>query len=267
MNPLKLMPLLGLLCYWPGLSAQIQTNLGQGDTTCIFGDKVNVRRQPGPEAQVAFQLTAGEPVVILKVLEERHRVSEVDMPWYLIKTFDGRQGYAWGGIVSLWKIMQDGDVCFAAGVTGKSQYEVRAIQKGVILDRTANSFSVHDDVHAGVLQPGAGGLAGYRDLLIFEIGLEACGYLNYAWHILWNGHNFVSLPPCQYSADSGNYYTEDYLFPDDMKENSDPTRLYFQTDRGEEEYFDNDSGWVIETQTKVVLMQWDGKKYILPKDF
>ena len=268
MHSLKLMPLLGLFCCWQNLDAQVQTYLSIGDTTCVFGDKVNIRTQPGPDAPVAFQLTAGEPLIIVEKREEHYRISEVDMHWYHIKAFDGRQGFVWGGMLSLWGLKQDGDVCFAAGAIGPSVYEVRAIRKGVIVDRTSNTvYAGEGDVHQGTIEPGARGLAGYRDLLIFGAGLEACGYPNYAWYILWNGQNLVSIPLCKYSADGGNYYEESYLFPDDTQQYDDPSRLYFQVDRGEEVTLDNDSGWTTETQTKARLMQWDGKKYMKPKDF
>lgn len=272
MNPLKLMPALGLLLLCQRLSAQHMANLNSGDTTCIFGDKVNVRTQPEANAQVAFQLSAGEPVILLEELKAMYRVADVEMPWCQIRTFDGRKGYVWGGMLSLWGIKQDGAVCFAAGFAGEQpQCEVRAIRNGTIISKVSTTIPVGEGgVNGGKIIPGAKGLVGYRDLLVLNAGLEACGYLQMAWYILWNGQNLVSLPLCKSIFDGGNYYEESYLFPDDMANqqmnSDDPTRIYYQVSTGEEEEFSDESGWETSTSIKVHLLRWDGKKYVKPKE-
>lgn len=284
---MKILPTLTFLVLFfclPTLSAQSMMYTGEGDTTFVFGDKVNVRQQPRTDAQVAFQLVAGDAVVILEEREERSTLNKIDLPWYKVKTFSGQTGYIWGGLLSLWGIQQDGDVKFVAGAVQSDglkpeqdgvptyTFEVRAVRNGTVLNKITTTIQNQGLVRRVPIEIGARGLQGYRALLCFDIGVDACGYPQNEWYILWDGHKLVPLPLTTSMADGGViYHSESYIFPEGPDQSTaghygDPSRIYFSIEHGEEEELDGDNGWNSSSWKRVRPMRWDGKQFIKPKN-
>ncbi len=255
------------------------------DTTCIFGDKINVRSQPKTDAAVAFQLVAGDLVILLEESTERSTLNKIDLPWYKIKTLAGQTGFVWGGLLSLWGVQQDGDVRFVAGVLqsdGKRAdqdgvptytFEVRAVRNGTVLHKVSTQIQNEGSVHPISIEPGARGLKGYRDLLCLDIGFEACGYPQESWYILWDGQKLVPLPLCTSIADAGVFaHSERYIFPQSPYEDipghsGDDSLIYFCIEHYEEEELgEGNEGWNQDSWTRVRPMRWDGKQFLKPKD-
>lgn len=275
-----------------GLLLCIQTLFGQslfyfnaGDTTLVFGERVNVRNQPGTEAPVAFQLAAGDMVILLEERAERSTLKNLDLPWYKIKTASGQTGFIWGGVLSLWGAQQDGDVKFVAGALqsdGKKAeqdgvptytFEVRAVRNGVVVGKVSTTIQNEGMVRPRAIETGARGLQGYRSLLCFDIGVDACGYPNHEWFVLWDGQKLVQLPVITSIADADVFYhVEDYVFPegspfdDSMGHFGDPNLIYLRIAHGEKEELDDNKGWNENSWERARPMRWDGKQFVKPKD-
>ncbi|HNE28228.1 MAG TPA: SH3 domain-containing protein, partial [Saprospiraceae bacterium] len=251
--------LLGLLLSLQTLSGQSLFYFNAGDTTFVFGDKINVRNQPGTDAPVAFQLAAGDMVILLEEREERSTLNKLDQPWYKIKTPSGQTGFIWGGLLSLWGAQQDGEVKFVAGVVQSDgaqpeqdgvptlSVEVRAVRNGAVISKVSTKIQNQGTVRNRSIEFGARGLKGFRDLLCFDIGVDACGYPNDEWYILWDGIKLVPLPIITSIADGGVFYhSEDYLFPEGSPwdENGrsghygDPSLIFLSISHGETEELD-----------------------------
>lgn len=289
MQKTLLVALLGLFG-WCSAGAQQQiVEFNPNDTTYVFGDKINVRSAPGTDAAVAAQLSAGSEVVILERREEKTTLNGVELAWYKVQ-FNGNQtGFVWGGLLSAWGKKRDGDVQFVANVlkgVKKSPedlteytFEVRAIRGNTILSRQSISIATEGSVwNRYPVEPGARGLKGYKTLVQFGVGFEACGYPWYNWYLLWNGTQLVPLPLCESIADGGVFaHVESYLFPQPGPDNgfgqSDPghyqgdSAVYFCIEHTEtEEKEEGKGGWDENSWKRVRPLRWDGKQWIRPKN-
>jgi Bacterial SH3 domain len=212
------------------LTAQAQFDLFfAGDTTYIFGDKVNVRSSSNATAPVVDQLVMGDEVIVLaNSVDSFKSATGVNMPWCEVQYGNNKKGFVWCGMLSMIGKRSLGDVKFVAGKISNTlsstqeeghgdehfMMEIRATKQGRLLSSDtatfhgAGEFSMYDQPVEGAL-----GLKGYSGLLNMSFGYPACGYTFYQWSLLWDGTNLSSLPICQSMADGGAiYYYETYLF-------------------------------------------------------
>lgn len=259
-------------------------NFEVNDTTYVFGDKINVRSKPALDATTLTQLVAGDEVIILEVLKEKNTtLNGLDLPWCKVRFQNNQTGFVWAGLLSAMKKQALGEVRFVAGVVKATRenpddipdyaLEIRAVKKGVILDKKAVNIRNEGSIHPRNLEPGARGLKGYRALLILSMGYEACGYPWNDWYVLWDGSKLQPLPVCSSVADAGAFsHVEEYLFPQGEHEDSPrhyfgEDKVYFSISHYEEEALEtDDGGWNENSWRRVRPMRWDGKNWIRPKE-
>jgi hypothetical protein len=282
MRPKYLLLLLWAVCHLVAiqpLSAQLHP-LAKDVTTCVFGDKVNVRSEAQPDAPVVGQLNGGTTVTILEVSEKQYSVNGNSQPWYRVRYNKDQTGFVWGGLLSLTGEKQGAGVRFAVGMTAFKEkkekgsslvdftLEARVYNgNGVLLAKTAQVFTNFNgsDIYADSVAIGARGLKGYSALLISHIGIEACGYPNDTWYVLWDGKQLVSLPVCTSIGEAGLFYdTHYYSFPADQNswDRRSDTSIFYVEEHSES----GESGAETEEiNIRVRELKWDGAKFVVPK--
>lgn len=248
-----------------------------GDTTWVFGDKINVRTQPAKDAPVAAQLVGGEQVIVLDTAQFM-LMNGLGQRWLKVgfrKNGAAQEGYVWGGLLALGSV-QLGDMRVVYGATSAKieegleglpafQIEVRAFPaNGQLrafatykLDMPGSYISQIGRITSlGLAQFPVGGVK------IWFSG-EACGYPNYDLYVFWDGAKLVPLPSLQSVADGGMlYHGEEYIFPYLQPGYArQPDAIFLKESHSEvihEDEIQSDE-WA-----KVRRMLWDGKKFTKP---
>lgn len=270
-----------LFClFFQNLDAQeLVMSFVEGDTTYVFGDKINARQEPNTTAGVVDQLLAGDEVIIVKATETRSNLNGVDLPWYLVRFKNKQQGYVWGGLLSVMRKAEIKDIRFVASVTkgvkpkeGPTEYtvELRAVRQNVVMQRITKNIKSDGYLYSHALEPGARGLKGYSALIQLELSVGACGYPWYTWYVLWNGNQLHGLPLCESVADGGVFaHTESYEFPQGPDENTpghmgQADEIFFTIEHTETEEMEDGSGFNEDGWKRSRRMRWDGKQWVRP---
>jgi uncharacterized protein YgiM (DUF1202 family) len=77
-----------------------------GDTTYIFGDKVNLRETPSTSGKIIDTAQMGDEVKVVSKSEEVLQINGLEDNWYKV-FISGKTAYVWGGTLS--KIVLKGD--------------------------------------------------------------------------------------------------------------------------------------------------------------
>jgi hypothetical protein len=269
------------LCAWcAGVHAQ-NLHVGFSDMAVVFGDRVNVRKEPSAQAQVTHQLTMGDEVEVLNMSdsENYHTVNGLSLPWMQVKTAQGQTGYIWAGALSMMPSISTDGTSFVAQVVQAKQltaneedgrldivFEMRAIQKNKMVYSDTMHLSVsygayfsYEDSFEGAL-----GLPGEKMLSVFRVGYPACGYDQQNLYMLWDGRKLTKLPLLTFFGDSGMIsYDEQYLFPQHPEEYPLPdVSSFLETNEGiylmithmEMEVFEDGSGLKERKETTCLKM-------------
>ena len=248
-----------------------------GDTTWVFGDKINVRTSPAKDAPVAAQLVGGEQVIVLDTAQFM-LMNGLDQRWLKVgfrKNGAAQEGYVWGGLLALGSV-QLGDMRMVYGAASAKfeegleglpafQIEVRAFPaNGQLRSSATYKLDMPGSYISQIGRVPSLGLAQFPvgGVKIWFSG-EACGYPSYDLYVFWDGAKLVPLPSLQSVADGGMlYHGEEYIFPYLQPEYSrQPDAIFLKESHFEvihEDEIQSDE-WA-----KVRRMLWDGKKFTKP---
>ncbi|MCB0628105.1 MAG: SH3 domain-containing protein [Saprospiraceae bacterium] len=233
-----------------------------GEKVTLFGDRVNLRDQPGTHGQVITQLPVGQPLEILAI-GEKSTINGLDFPWLQIRTAvedKSLTGWLWSGLVSHLEMKGDDGVRFLAGTTGYREetmhIEIRAVKDGKILDQVAES-GTGEPAHFNMLKVFDGrGISGVRHVVQFGFEYEACGYTSTEATLFWDGEHLHHVGTNSYWSDAGvGYSSETYYFPDN--DDGLPDRILYEKEEGNADEVGNGEM----TQVRKAY-RWDGKKLV-----
>jgi hypothetical protein len=233
-----------------------------GEKVTLFGDRVNLRDQPGTHGQVMTQLPVGQLLEILAV-GEKDNINGLDFPWLQIRTAvedESLTGWLWSGLVSHLEMDGEDGVRFLAGTTSYLEetmhMEIRAVKGGKILDQVVET-ATGEPAHFNILKVFDGrGLTGVRHVVQFGFEYEACGYTSTEATLFWDGERLHHAGTNAYWSDAGvGYSNETYYFPDN--DDGLPERILYVKEEGNADEVGNGEM----TQIRKAY-RWDGKKLV-----
>jgi hypothetical protein len=247
-----------------------------GDTTWVFGDKINVRAAANKDAAVAAQLFIGDEVIIRDTMAFL-TMNGMNQRWYKVayaKNGAKQEGYVWGGLLAHGAVkMADVSIVYGlAGTKAKKEeegefvnyiVEFRACSGGKIRSTAQYELGLSDYYGSQYGQMPNLGLTQYRGGIKVGMGFGACGYANYDLYVFWDGNGLVPLPALTSVADAGAFYdVESYIFPYQQPEYTQEAQvILFKAEQMVTLEDENET----DEWTKVRKLIWDGKKYKKPK--
>jgi hypothetical protein len=210
----------------------------EGNTVHIFGDKVNIREEPSVTSNIIETLPIGYPVYIVEKTDERYDINGYIAPWYQVSfTYENedKEGYLWGGLLSIVSLDTDDDKMFLYGITGYNdegdEYisEARIAEDGKILSQTEFTLISGYQEQKGIYDYSVSGTvfdhSGFTTVKnIFNVSFiyEACGFVNGEALIFWDGKDITFGLLTERVSEAGCYRTEaDVFFPAEITGNPD----------------------------------------------
>lgn len=245
--------------------------------TRVFGDKINVRRQPSKNAETSDQLVAGDAVTVLAADTVSMQLNGVTANWHKIsyqKNGTRKEGYVWGGVLALgafevkdltfvYGLVQPGEAKTEEGDNLQAfRTEIRAVRAGKVIATAAFDFNVEPGYYTDSRLFGSLGLKPFSNVLNIDFSYDACGYASYHFWCLWDGKQLVALPELISIADAGAFaFSESYIFPEDPEGMGGPDELLYRHDHYETI---DEEGLESDRRVRVRKMLKKGNSYTKP---
>lgn len=190
----------------------------------VFGDSVNVRRNPSKLSEKTGVLAIGQRIRLETRSEKVDTINGIKNYWYKIRT-EELTGWIFGGFIAqqAFGSLSDTHVKFLCGVKRVQNidggifpvYQVVAIQNNRIIDVLEDPVFSH---YFGVIQTiGSVGLA-LKDVLVIHVPCHGgCGCSAGELVVFWDGKTFSKVERLLGTADAWASESVDFIYPTDME--------------------------------------------------
>lgn len=244
----------------------------KGSTVYLFGDRVNIRQQPGVQGKPTHMLPVGHPVTIQQKSENTYTSSGFVQNWYKIAyNWEGsdHSGFIWGGLLSLTQNDLSGNRKLVTGITGfnaSKQFtgEARLIHRGKVISTiqiiphyTYGSEDGRYYYYTRSSVIGNMGLESIDRMIKLYFGYDACMHASGDIYVGIAGNRLVHVVKTSNIGDAGVFRSEEKaVFPGDkggIKNTVIVIGQQYQFDEGKSNYK--------LTGTEKKVYRWDGKGF------
>lgn len=199
-------------------------NFEKGTMQKVLVNETNVRERPNLESNVVATLHEGQRIKIESEPDRILQLADRVAPWYKISfDADGKRktGYVWAANLCIGYRHLDG-YDFLWGASGSKQDEIKMEVK--VLKNKIHQQSIFYEINVYESLAYVSfkwlntnkGLKGVENILVAEVGGEACGIPTYVKNMLWFNGQLKPLPTLMLVSDAGIFYhTEELIFPND----------------------------------------------------
>ena len=275
MRPLYILPVILLVFTMFAHGETTQYSYGEftkGSTVYLFGDRVNIRQQPGVQGKPTHMLPVGHPVTILEKSETTYTSSGYLQNWYKISyNWQGsdHSGFIWGGLLSLTQNDLPGNRKLVTGITGfnaNKQFtgEARLVQKGKVISTVqiiphytygSEEGKYYYYTRSSVI--GNMGLASVDRMVKLHFGYDACMHASGDIYVGITGDRLVHVVKTSSIGDAGIFRSEEKaVFPGDKDGMKNAVIVI-----GQQYQFDEEKSGYKLTGTEKKVYRWDGKGF------
>lgn len=243
----------------------------EGEVYYTLGDHVNIRESASPDANKTGNLTINMPVTILENTKTFSTINGWEFEWCKISYQENgvkKTGYIWGGLLATKRIRSKTDeaLFFLFGPQKKIitkegdeklQAQVRAVLNGEEISKLEFPAIGGDGMGIGFFSLGKKAVPGIKEVLGVYFSGNSCGAAFGEQVIYWDGKKLMHVWTLNDGADSGEYYDERLVYPDDEK--GKPGIIIFVQESG---YYDNNTNKDVIESLKKHSYKWDGTKLV-----
>lgn len=210
----------------------VPERINPGFVTAIFGNEVNVRAKPSPNAPVLQTLPIGQLVRVVAVDTARLTLNGRTACWHWVDWTNAanetKQGWVWGGYLSLGVGMAGDDVFLLGCTQGKKTkndartinytHEIKVVRDSRLLAKVnLPEVMLHESPIFSFAIDSSRGVTNVKNVVRFHWASATCGGMQQDVYALWTFNEALELlPPLTITGEAGAYTDlETYIFPDE----------------------------------------------------